>query len=1083
MGIRRRVGGEVMAESRNERRRPGGQDDGGAGPPPGRHDGDAGPSAEQRSKVAGSGSAPEGARSGPNPSTKKRTRPSRSPSAAAPRDDSPPALGFPVVGVGASAGGVEAFSELLRHLPRDTGMAYVLIQHLSPKHKTILPEILARQTDMPVLLAEHEMELLADHVYVLPPAGDMTVFHGRLNLMERTSVAGAHLPIDYFLRSLALDQRTRAIGVVLSGTASDGSLGLAAIKAEGGITFAQEPASARYDGMPSSAIAANAVDVVRDPEGIAAELARLGKHPYLVGDVGSLRATPVEQEGEADWMKRIFVILRSVFGVDFSAYRRSTIERRVERRIALYHMSSIKEYEDYLRGHPDEVEDLYHDILIMVTEFFREAETFQALSDVILPRIVEEKRNDDQVRIWVPGCATGEEPYSIALTLQKVMRQTGRDLPVKIFATDISERDIARARAGVYGENKIQTIPQEYRHFFVESDGGYQISKTIRDMVVFARHDVTADPPFSQLDLVSCRNLLIYLGPAAQDRVIPVLHYALRPPGYLVLGPSESISGSTDLFAPVDKKNKIFVKKAVPHRVPESFAFAPSVQRMDERDVRLSSERRFDPQHTADELLLSQYAPASVVIDDDFEIMQFRGATDDFLKHSSGRASLNLLDMAREGLGPYIRKAVEDARASGAAVRRTKAHLRRGGGMRALTLEVLPIRGPAYDRYYVVLFHLDAPPEPAAADHVIAAAEGRAGEAEELRRELDSSREYMQAIVQDKEAALEELRAANEEIQSSNEELQSINEELETAQEELQSTNEELHTVNEELEHRNVQLSHANDDLTNLLRAVSTPTIMVGRDLRLRRFTPGTERVMNLIASDIGRPITDIAPRLIMPDLGEILQSVIENITVQERELQDEHGHWFAMRVRPYQTEENRIEGAVITFTDVDDLRAAVERIAQVTHFGDALNRILGALQSERDPARAARNVLGEAGEALGADAAAVLRHREQDAWLVRFAHGLTDGIEGSSMSGEQIPQAAMAESSGSPVSARIVNGIHLFGRSELTRSLLVAPMVRRGVALGSVLFTWPDGPPQPLQDAEDFAAKAAALTALALTE
>ena len=447
----------------------------------------------------------------------------------------------------------------------------------------------------------------------------------------------------------------------------------------------------------------------------------------------------------------------------------------------------------------------------------------------------------------------------------------------------------------------------------------------------------------------------------------------------------------------MDKKNKIFVKKAVPHRIPDTFAFAPSVQRMDERDVRRSSERRFEPQHAADELLLSQFTPASVVIDDDFEIMQFRGDTDDFLKHSSGRASLNLLDMAREGLAPEIRGAVEDARASGAAVRRAKVHVRREGTRARAGPGGAAHTGPGPRP----LLPRAVPPAAAAPAPDCRGqcrrgrTTGQAGEVMELRRELDSSREYMQAIVQDKEAALEELRAANEEIQSSNEELQSINEELETAKEELQSTNEELRTVNEELEHRNLQLSRANDDLSNLLRAVSMPTIMVGRDLRVRRFTPGTERVMNLIASDVGRPITDIALRLDLPDLAEMLQTVIENITVQERELQDEHGHWFVMRVRPYQTEENRIEGAVITFVDVDEVRAAVERIGQVTRFGDALNRILGALQSEHDPARVLRTVLAEAGEALGADAAVVLQHTGQDAWLVRFAHGLDDRYRG----------------------------------------------------------------------------------------
>jgi two-component system, chemotaxis family, CheB/CheR fusion protein len=987
-----------------------------------------------------------------------------------------PSLAFPVVGVGASAGGVEAFSELLRNLPADAGMALVLIQHLSPKHKTILPEILARTTSMPVLLAEESMEVRPDHVYVIPPGDDMTIFHGRLSLVKRSDTAGVHLPIDHFLRSLAVDQQSRAVGVVLSGSASDGALGLAAVKAEGGITFAQEPSSARYESMPSSAIAADAVDVVLDPAGIAAELARLGRHPYLTGDQKPALRRPVATDDQPDRLQRIFVILRAAYGVDFSAYRRSTVERRINRRMALYRMDSIAEYEDYLRTHPAEVGDLYHDILIMVTEFFREPETFRVLTEVVLPRIVEHKRTDDQIRVWVPGCATGEEPYSIALALQHVLRQADRILSVKIFGTDISERAIAQARAGVYAESKLQAVPREYRQFFTEANGGYQISKVIRDMVVFARHDVTADAPFSQLDLVSCRNLLIYLSPAAQDRVRPVFHYALRPQGYLVLGPSESIGGSSDLFAPVDKKNKIFVKKSVPHRVPLDFSFIPTAGRSlpgDPRDVRLFAERRFDPQHAADELLLTQYAPPSVIIDDAFEIMQFRGATGDYLKHSSGRATLNLLDMAREGLAADIRRAVDDARASAARVRQDIRY-KLDDEMRRITLEVVPISGPARERYFLVLFGLRQPPD--------SPPDGDGGEASTdelslLRRELDASREYMQATVRDKEAALEELRAANEEVQSSNEELQSINEELETAKEELQSTNEELRTVNEELEHRNTQLSRSNDDLNNLLRAVSMPTIMVGRDLRLRRFTPGTERVMNLIAGDVGRPITDIAPRLHVPDLGELLSHVIEDIVVEEREVHDEHGHWYAMRVRPYQTEENRIDGAVITLLDVNELRTALRRMAQVTGFGAAVDRILVALQGDEDESHIVRVILAEAAAALEADTAAVLRPDGGD-WVVRFAQAPLDALEGDRLTAEQLPQAEMAVASRGAVTLRAPGGLELLGMT--TRALVAAPLLRHGAAAGSLVFLWQDASHVD-EDAEDFAGKAAALVALTL--
>ena len=512
---------------------------------------------------------------------------------------------FPIVGIGASAGGLEAFAWLLENLPADTGMAFVLVQHLDPTHKTILPEILSRSTELPVALATDGVQLEPDHVYVGPPGQDMALFHGRVSLTERQLVGGLHLPVDHFLRSLALDQHSRAIGVVLSGSASDGALGLAAVKAEGGITFAQDPSSARYDGMPTAAIRANAVDMVLEPAQIARELERLGKHPYVLKDEEAPAKAEVA-ETDADWMNKVFVLLRSVFGVDFSVYRVSTIRRRIDRRMALYRLDSLADYVAYLRQRPAEIEDLYHDILIMVTEFFRESEAFEALSTVILPKIIADKKDrEGQIRIWVPGCSTGEEPYSIALTVVRALQQSERDLAVKIFATDISERDIEQARLGIYTDNKYSTVPESYRHYFSRSDSGHQISKSIRDLVIFARHDVTADPPFSQLDLISCRNLLIYLGPDAQERVIPTFHYALRPRGYLLLGSSESVGSATDLFAAVDKKQRIFVKKPGTRRLPalaygRALGAEPSAR--DSAAPLIGFERHFDPQRAAEEI-------------------------------------------------------------------------------------------------------------------------------------------------------------------------------------------------------------------------------------------------------------------------------------------------------------------------------------------------------------------------------------------------------------------------------------------------------------------------------------------------
>ena len=956
---------------------------------------------------------------------------------AAKRSPGEPGHLFPIVGVGASAGGLEAMTELLTQLPPDTNMAFVLIQHLAPQHHTILPEILSRHTKMPVVLVENDMEVRPNSVYIIPPDTNMTVAHGHLNLTERSLVGGMHLPVDHFLRSLAADQSSRAIGVILSGSASDGALGLAAVKAEGGITFAQEPATARYDGMPSAAIAANAADFVLPPNEIAAELARLGQHRYL--RPGSSPAARREAESatvEADALTKIFVTLRNAFRVDFGNYRSSTIRRRIDRRMALLKMDSLDEYAAYLRDHHDEVEELYHDVLIMVTEFFREPEVYDALQKDVLPKIVAAKHDDDQIRFWVPGCATGEEPYSLALCIVKALKDAGRDFPVKIFATDISERDIDKARSGLFAENKIQMVPDEFLHFFAKSDGGYRISKAIRDLCIFARHDVTSDPPFSQLDLVSCRNLLIYLDQSAQERVLPIFHYALHPGGHLVLGSSESIGSAADLFAPLDVKHKIFLRKEAGRRPPADFAYPFTLRQeleMGRRTERKEPEaQRHDPQRVADEILLSEFTPPAVVIDEQSEIVRFHGDTDRYLKPPRGRASLNLLDMARDDLASQVVSQVEDT-----------AQASQEQGDRAASRERREI--------------------------------------EHLERELAATREYCQSLSHEKEAAFEELRAANEEIQSSNEELQSINEELETAKEELQSTNEELRTVNEELENRNLQLSRVNDDLNNLLRAVSVPTIMVGRDLRVRRFTPGAERVMNLIATDVGRPITDIAPRLALDDLESVLRDAIDNAVVRDREIQDEQGRWHSMRIRPYQTEENRIEGAIITLVDIDDLRRALARATEVSLYTETVRAMMTKLRGGVRSAPRREAILGQAMQALGADAALLLR-RADGGWAVEHARGLIETGADRVITDEELPQARMAEASAGPVSVRVgVNEVlRPTPRGLVVGAIVVVPVFEGERVTGVLAFTWQTADSPPTEEQLDFAATTASIVAVA---
>lgn len=838
---------------------------------------------------------------------------------------------FPVVGVGASAGGLEAFRELLNHLPTNTGMALVLVQHLDPKHESMLAELLARSTKLTVSEVEHGMKVEPDHVFVIPRNKDMTISGGVLRLRPRSEARGQHHSIDNFLRSLAEDQTNRAIGIILSGTATDGTLGLEAIKAEGGITFAQDAESAKYDGMPRSAIASGCVDFVLPPKGIARELARISNHPYVVS-VEQPAPPEVETSKPArNGFKRILGILQKAQGVDFTLYKSNTVERRTMRRMLLNKVEGYDDYARYLGGHPEEVENLYQDILINVTSFFRHPETFELLKKNIFPQIIERRPNDDPVRVWVLGCSTGEEAYSIAMTFAEFASERSDHVPVQIFATDVNDRSIEKARAGLYSRNITEDVSADrLRRFFIEEDGGYRVSKPIRDMCVFAQQNVLADPPFSRMDLISCRNLLIYLEPSAQKKVIPLLHYALNPRGFMWLGSSETVGSATDLFEAEDKKHKFYSKKS--SRSKRGFDFpvgglAQGRERSSRATDKTVADRGGDEANAmgeADRIIMSRFAPASVLINENFEILQFRGRTTAYLEPPPGKATLNLLKMAREGLLVPLRSALMKARKNHEVVRKEDLRVKHEGSLQVVNLEVIPIRrGAPRERYLLVLFE----PADTAAEKKPTGKQPRpkgeteASEVKALSEELSSTRDYLQSVVEQYEAATEELQSANEEIQSSNEELQSINEELETAKEELESSNEELTTVNEELQNRNIELGRANSDLVNLLGSVQMPMVMLDNELRVRRFTTTAEKALNMIASDIGRHIGDIKTNLDCPDLERLITEVVETVSARELEVQDTRGRWYLMRIRPYKTVENKIDGAVLVLVDIDALK------------------------------------------------------------------------------------------------------------------------------------------------------------------
>jgi two-component system CheB/CheR fusion protein len=847
---------------------------------------------------------------------------------------------FPIVGIGASAGGLEAYQQLLTNVPADTGMVFVLVQHLDPHHESRLSEVLSRATPMPVIEAAHDIALQANTVYVIPPNSNLAIHDCRFNVTPRGEGRRPHLPIDYLFRSLAEEQKARAIGVVLSGTGADGTQGLCEIKAVGGITFAQDEKSARFNGMPASAAASGCADFISTAQEIGSRLARIGKHPYLVPDAAP--APKLKDVIDETHYQRILARVHAVVGVDFSLYRDTTIKRRIMRRMALHTQESIESYAERIEADDAEAEALYRDLLINVTSFFRDREVFDTLKQIVFPRIAREKPPTAPIRVWVPGCSTGQEAYSIALALVEFFDDRPVRPAIQIFATDLADvHALEKARSGVYPQSiEAEVSPERLRRFFIKEDHTYRIGKAIRDMCVFARQNVAADPPFSHIDLISCRNVLIYLATPLHRRILPIFHYALNTPGFLLLGSAESVGENTDMFEMLDRNSKIYAKKATASRPHFQFSqedFRSSLS-LTSRGQRPPGATPADFQREADRILLGRYAPAGVLVNENLDIIQFRGRTSLFLEPPPGEPTTNLLKMAREGLFLELRNASIEAGRQNQPVRRDKVRVRSNGQIHEITLEVLPVRPPSSTQpCLLVLFHeaesaatlsahvVPAPVEQSSADDGSAAALEQ--ELLQVRRELAATKEYLQTMVEQQDAANEELRSANEEILSSNEELQSTNEELETAKEELQSTNEELTTVNEQLQYRNLQLGEISNDLTNLLNSAGIPIVMVGPDLCIRRFTAAAKKTMSLLPSDIGRPISDLKQPVDVPDLDVLLGEVIEQVQIRERELRDREGRWHLLRIHPYRTTENKIDGAVVLLLDIDQIKSGEEAL------------------------------------------------------------------------------------------------------------------------------------------------------------
>lgn len=816
-------------------------------------------------------------------------------------------------------------------------MAIIVCQHVAPGHTSTLPEALATATEWPITQARDGERIEPDHVYVNPADADVTVRNATFELVKRSSQSGRHMPIDMLFQSLAADVKTRAAGVVLSGAASDGTEGLRAIKLEGGLTFAQDPRSAQYDSMPRHAIDAGVADFVLIPGQIAAELASLARnYPQRVMPDRALTAWKAED------VARVVSTLRKATGVDFSLYKETTLQRRIQRRMAVHRLKKLSEYSKYIGEHPDEAKTLRDELFIHVTGFFRDEESFDALGTLVFPELIKARSTDNPppLRIWVPGCASGEEVYSLAFSLLDFMGDKRADFAMQIFGSDIAEREIERARKAIYSEDAIRGLDAKWvNRFFVRTERGYQVSKAVRDLCIFVVHDVAADPPFSKIDLISCRNVLIYFKPELQKRVIPILHYALNIPGFLLLGRTESLTGFGTLFKVIDRTNKIYTKKETGNRVALPGSGKPMGIHKPEPPGPLhrAVPKAADSNREIDHMLLTRYAPASVLVNDDLDILQFRGRTGTYLEPPTGQASMNLMKMAREGLLPDLSKAVDKAKRGGRRVRKEGVRMRTDGHARAVNLEVIPVHAStAGDRHLLVLFEDEAHRGVGGGTRPVTKPKRgtRRGSAiEQLRDELSSTKEYLQSVVEQQAAMNDELTSTNEELLASNEELQSTNEELETAKEELQSSNEELNTVNDELQTRNQELTHLNDDLLNLFASVEIPIVMLDREQKIRRFTPKANEVMRVIPADLGRAFADIKLRIDLPELESWIAEVMARIEPKEMDIRDGQGKWFRLRIRPYLRSAGVFDGVVISLVDIDNFKRAINEASRARDY------------------------------------------------------------------------------------------------------------------------------------------------------
>lgn len=829
---------------------------------------------------------------------------------------------FPIIGIGASAGGLEALEQFLRHVPEKCGMAFVVVQHLDPTHKGIMPELLQRATGMEVFQVRDRMRVRPDCVYVIPPNKDMSILHGVLHLFEPTAARGLRLPIDFFLRSLAEDRQERSIGVILSGMGSDGTMGLRAIKEKAGVALVQEPGSAKFDSMPRSAIDAGLADLVAPVEGLPGKIIDFLRHALIID-----KTEPPREEKDRSSLEKVLILLRGTTGHDFSLYKKNTVHRRIERRMSIHQITRIADYVRHLQENSQEVDLLFKELLIGVTSFFRDPAAWEQLRGETIPALLAGRPAGGTMRAWSVGCSTGEEAYSLAIAFKEALEQVKptENLTLQIFATDLDRDAIDKARQGFYPANIAADVsPERLQRFFIKEGNGYRVGKEIRETVTFAVQNVIMDPPFTKLDILICRNLLIYLTPELQKKLLPLFHYSLNPGGILFLGSAESVSAFTEFFAPLNIKSRLFRRReSVLTNEPPAFppSFVPALPGVP-REVTMTKPAA-NLQGLADQLLLQHFSPPAVLVNAQGDILYISGRTGKYLEPAAGKANWNIFAMAREGIRFDLGSAFQKASRQKEPVIVRGLKVGTNGGTQIVDITVQAIEEPEALRGMVMIVFTDVatPPERKTPRR---SKPGAASSARvlELEQELLQAREELHTTREEMQSSQEELKSMNEELQSTNEELQSTNEELTTSREEMQSLNEELQTVNAEQQSKMDELSRTSDDMRNLLNSTEIATVFLDNELRVRRFTSGADKLFKLIPGDVGRPLSDIASDLSYPGMTEEAREVLRTLVFSEKQVAATGGRWFSVRIMPYRTMEDVIGGVVMTFANISAAKA-----------------------------------------------------------------------------------------------------------------------------------------------------------------